>query len=93
MRDENPFKWSDRVRLSVLIDTYNHKALVEQAINHVFEQDFPASEREVIVVDDGSTDRTAEIMQPFAPQVRLIRQNTLGSLPHSTREFRNVVTK
>jgi glycosyltransferase involved in cell wall biosynthesis len=66
------------VWLSVLIDTYNHERLIEQAINSVLEQDFPASEREVIVVDDGSADRTAKIVRRFAPQVRLVTKKNGG---------------
>lgn len=63
---------------SVLIDTYNHERFIEKAIVSVFEQDFPASEREVIVVDDGSTDRTPEIVRKFEPRVRLLRKENGG---------------
>jgi len=66
------------VQISVLIDTYNHERLIETAINSVLEQDFPASKREVIVVDDGSTDGTAEIVRRFAPQVRLVTKKNGG---------------
>jgi hypothetical protein len=66
------------VKLSVLIDTYNHERLIETAINSVLEQDFPAPEREVIVVDDGSTDGTAEIVRRYAPLVRLVRKTNGG---------------
>jgi hypothetical protein len=44
------------LRGSVLIDTYNHERSIEKAITSALEQDFPASDREIIVVDDGSTD-------------------------------------
>jgi hypothetical protein len=66
------------VQLSILIDTYNHEQLIETALNSVLEQDFPATQREVIVVDDGSTDGTAEIVRRYAPQVRLIRKKNGG---------------
>ena len=64
--------------VSVLIDTYNHERFIEQAVTSVLEQDFPASEMEVVVVDDGSTDGTAEIVRKFAPRVRLIRKANGG---------------
>ena len=47
------------VQLGVLIDTYNHEKLIAKAINSVLEQDYPDSHRQVIVVNDGSTDHTA----------------------------------
>jgi hypothetical protein len=64
--------------VSVLIDTYNHERFIERAILSVLEQDFPASGREILVVDDGSQDRTPEIAARFAPQVRLIRKANGG---------------
>jgi glycosyltransferase involved in cell wall biosynthesis len=63
---------------SVLIDTYNHERFIEQAIVSALDQDFPASERELIVVDDGSTDRTPDIVKKFAPRVRLMRKENGG---------------
>ncbi len=66
------------VQLSVLIDTHNHERFIETAINSVLEQDFPAPEREIIVVDDGSTDGTAEIVRRYAPQVRLVAKKNGG---------------
>jgi glycosyltransferase involved in cell wall biosynthesis len=63
---------------SVLIDTYNHERYIEQAITSVLDQDFPMSEVEILVVDDGSTDRTPEIVRKFEPRVRLIRKANGG---------------
>src|SRR5437867_4724210 len=64
--------------VSVLIDTYNHERFIEQAIVSVLEQDFPAADREIIVVDDGSTDGTPEIVKKFEPRVRLLRKENGG---------------
>jgi hypothetical protein len=67
-----------KVFASVLIDTYNHERFIEKAIVSVLEQDFAASDREIVVVDDGSTDRTPEIVKAFEPQVRLVRKKNGG---------------
>ncbi len=64
--------------LSVLIDTYNHERFIEKAIVSVLEQDFPVNEREILVVDDGSSDRTPEIVRQFEPHVRLLRKANGG---------------
>ena len=58
--------------VTVLIDTFNHERFIEQAIVSVLEQDFSPSAMEVVVVDDGSTDRTAAVVQKFAPRVRYL---------------------
>ncbi len=58
--------------VTVLIDTHNHQHFIEDAINSVLKQDFPSSETEILVVDDGSTDNTAEIVRKFASRVRLL---------------------
>lgn len=63
---------------TVLVDTYNHERFIDQAIVSAVEQDFPAAEREILVVDDGSTDRTPELVAKFAPHVRLLRKSNGG---------------
>src|SRR5271166_5684842 len=60
--------------VSVLIDTYNHERFIEKAILSVLEQDFPVADREILVVDDGSSDGTEEIVRKFEPRVRLLRK-------------------
>jgi glycosyltransferase involved in cell wall biosynthesis len=64
--------------LTALVDTYNHERYIEQAISSVLEQDFPPSEFEILVVDDGSTDNTPAIIQKFAPRVRHLRKKNGG---------------
>lgn len=64
--------------VSVLIDTHNHERFIEEAITSVLAQDLPASEREILVVDDGSTDRTPEILEKFQSQIRILRKSNGG---------------
>jgi glycosyltransferase involved in cell wall biosynthesis len=64
--------------VTVLVDTYNHERFIEEALLSVFAQDFPHSQIEILVVDDGSSDRTPEIVRRFDSRVRLIRKANGG---------------
>jgi len=67
-----------RPQITALIDTYNQERFIAEAIESVLAQDFPASEMEILVVDDGSTDSTPEIVRHFADRVRYIRKENGG---------------
>lgn len=58
--------------VSLVIPAYNAEAHLSQALDSVLHQTRPPDE--VIVVDDGSADRTAEIAASYGDRVRLIRQ-------------------
>jgi len=64
--------------ISVLIDTFNYGQYVEQAIESAIAQDFPASEREILVVDDGSTDDTVERVRKFGKTITYFRKPNAG---------------
>jgi len=63
--------------VSVVIPAFNAEKFVERAIESVLSQTYP--NLELIVVDDGSTDRTAEIAASFDdPRFRLLAQPNRG---------------
>lgn len=58
--------------ISIVIPTHNRKDLLRRCLEAASNQDYP--DYEVIVVDDGSTDGTTEMVQREFPQVRYILQ-------------------
>jgi len=62
--------------VSVIIPCFNYERWVASAVRSALEQDWPAIE--VIAVDDGSTDRTPEILASFGDAIRVIRRPNGG---------------
>src|SRR5205085_3730442 len=61
-------------RASVLMTTYNGAPFIRQSIDSVLAQSF--RDFELIVVDDGSVDATAEILDSYGdPRLRVIRND------------------
>jgi glycosyltransferase involved in cell wall biosynthesis len=63
-------------RISVLIAAYNLGRYLPETLDSVLAQTH--DEREIIVVDDGSTDGTADVLQPYLPHIRYVRQENAG---------------
>ena len=65
------------MKLSILIPVYNERAVVERSLSQVLAAPLPENmERELIIVDDRSTDGTWDILQRLAaaePSIRLLR--------------------
>ena len=79
--NENPL-------ISVIITVYNGENFLAQALNSVFGQSY--KNIEVIIIDDGSTDGTAEVAKPYLGngKTRYIRQENSGQgsgLNHGVR--------
>ena len=64
--------------VTVLIDTFNYGHFIEEAIESVLSQDFPMDQVEILVVDDGSTDDTAERMMKYGPRIQYFRKSNGG---------------
>jgi glycosyltransferase involved in cell wall biosynthesis len=62
--------------VSVIIPTYNRGWIIKEAIDSVLAQDF--IDFELIVVDDGSTDNTSEILHSYWEDINVIRQSNQG---------------
>lgn len=67
---------NDKLNISVIIPVFNREKTIRRAIDSVLGQDFPAFE--LIVVDDGSTDSTAEILKSYHHKIKVVTQNNFG---------------
>ena len=66
-------------RLAVLIPCYNERATLELSVNRVIGADLPDGvAREILIVDDGSTDGSVEIGERLATERQSVRHLSLG---------------
>lgn len=62
--------------ISVIVPTYNCAQYLPEALDSILAQQYP--NLEIIVVDDGSSDGSAEIAESYGSPVRVIRQQNKG---------------
>jgi glycosyltransferase involved in cell wall biosynthesis len=63
-------------KVSVIIPTYNRAQIVGEAINSVLSQSY--DDFELIVIDDGSTDETKELVSSYIPRITYLYQGHQG---------------
>lgn len=94
-------KFSVYPKISFGIPAFNEAETILRTVKSILAADYPSNKKEIIVVDDGSTDSTAGIVKKFAikhPEVLLISKKNGGkasalnvALKNATGEFFAVV--
>ncbi len=59
-------------KVSVIITTYNYGQFIQEAIESILDQTY--KNFEIIVIDDGSTDNTKEVLKPYLNRIKYIYQ-------------------
>jgi len=77
--EEQPIPEQSTLPVSVIIPTYNRRKWLGEILNSLAYQTFPFEKFEVLIVDDGSSDNTGEIVQESYPfQLRYFYQTNQG---------------
>ena len=72
--------------VSVVIPTYNRAGIIGETIENIFQQTYPNIE--IIVVDDGSTDDTVQVLKSYGSRVRWAVQENAGPAAARNRGIR-----
>ena len=75
--------------VTVLIDAYNYGQYIEEAVDSALGQEFPREQREIVVVDDGSTDDTEERLRKYGDAIRYLRKPNGGQASAFNHGFEN----
>ena len=73
--------------VSVIIPTYNGAKFIDDAVRSALSQTYPNVE--VIVVDDGSSDGTKEVLSPYGSKIKYIYQENKGVSAARNNGIRN----
>lgn len=74
---------TDHPEVSIIIPCYNAELLVQEAVESCLNQTYPGVE--IIVIDDGSTDRSLEILHRYLPDIRLETAQTAAAIARETK--------
>jgi len=66
----------NRAQVSAVIPVHNCERYIEDAIKSVLAQTYPV--HEIVVVDDGSTDGTRQVLEPYMGKIRYFHQPQRG---------------
>jgi GT2 family glycosyltransferase len=74
-------------RVSVIVPVYNGAHTIAACLDSLLAQDYPCGEREIVVVDNRSTDATAAILRGYADRVHVRREPRRGPAAARNRGF------
>src|SRR3989344_8167255 len=78
------------MKLSIIIPCYNESETLQELINRIIDVDIAPWNKEIVVVDDASTDSTSEILRQFGDKLkvaRLEKNSGKGSAVHRGLEM------
>ena len=62
-----------KLKLSIIIPAYNEENTVGQVLQNLDKLELPTIQKEILVIDDGSRDKTASIVRKFEKKMSSVR--------------------
>ena len=69
--------------ISVIVAAYNQERYLTRCLRSLLAQSFARDRFEIVVINDGSTDRSANVLQEFVDEIVLITNESNIGLPAS----------
>ena len=71
------------VSISIIVPVYNRELYIGRCLRSLLDQSLERSKYEIIVIDDGSTDKTSTVLNAFKEEIKLIKNFKNKGLPFS----------
>ena len=78
LEEPNKKKNEDLPSVTIAIAAYNEEETISKTVDSITNSDYPKEKIEIIVVNDGSTDNTAEVLEPYMDRIVYIYKENGG---------------
>src|SRR3989344_7815793 len=77
------------MKVSIIIRAYNNQDTINRALSSTLNQNFPKDQFEIIVINDGSKDKTGEILRKYEsrPNIIIFNQENKGAIEAANQGF------
>ena len=69
--------------VSVIIPVYNQERFIGRCLRSILNQNLPKTDYDIIVINDGSKDNTAKILNAFGDEITVLENKKNKGLPYS----------
>jgi O-antigen biosynthesis protein len=76
-------------QVSVIVPVFNSATTIQACVESLRTLDYPKENLELIVIDNGSTDRTADVLNQYHDQLRILGENKRGAAAARNRGLRD----
>jgi len=77
------------MKVSIIIPAFNAEDTIKKAVESALAQKFSKNDFEVVVINDGSTDHTLNILQGFGNNIRVVNQKNQGAVKAANNGFKS----